>query len=55
MFKEAADIKTADTLNLIIPEAKYETIKTKPSEIQKKMVEELSERATAVHKTICSE
>ncbi|GHU51878.1 hypothetical protein AGMMS49975_06570 [Clostridia bacterium] len=50
MFKEAADIKTADTLNLTIPEAKYETIKTKPSEIQKKMVEELSERATAVHK-----
>ena len=49
MFKEAADIKTADQLNLPVPEAKFETIVVKPSEIQQDMVQSLSERAAEVH------
>ena len=49
MFKEAADIKTADQLNLPVPEAKFETVVVKPSEIQKDMVQSLSERAAEVH------
>ena len=49
MFKEVADVKTADQLNLPTPEAHYETIAVKPSEIQKKLVQSLSERAAAVH------
>jgi N12 class adenine-specific DNA methylase len=49
VFKEVADIQTADMLKLPVPEAKYETIVVEPSELQKDMVEELSERAAAVH------
>ena len=49
MFKEVADIKTSDQLHLPVPEAKFETVVVKPSEIQKGMVEELSKRAAAVH------
>jgi hypothetical protein len=49
MFKEAADIKTADQLNLPTPEAKFETVVVQPSEIQKEMVAALSERAAAIH------
>ena len=49
MFKEAADIKTSDQLNLPVPEAKFETVVVKPSEIQKDMVQALSERAAEVH------
>ena len=49
MFKEVADVKTADQLNLPTPEAHYETIAVKPSEIQKQLVQALSERAAAVH------
>ncbi|MBO1289707.1 DEAD/DEAH box helicase family protein [Faecalibacterium sp. Marseille-Q3530] len=49
MFKEAADIKTSDQLNLPVPQAKFETVVVKPSEIQQDMVQALSERATEVH------
>ena len=49
MFKEAADIKTSDQLHLPVPEAKFETVVVKPSEIQKEMVQNLSERAAKVH------
>jgi len=49
MFKEVADIKTSDQLNLPVPEAKFETIVVQPSDYQKDMVAELSERAAAVH------
>jgi len=49
MFKEAADIKTSDQLNLPVPEAKFETVVVKPSEIQQDMVQALSERAAEVH------
>ena len=49
MFKEAADIKTSDQLNLPVPEAKFETVVVKPSEIQKDMVQALSERAAEAH------
>ena len=48
MFKEIADIKTADMLNLPVPEAKYHNIAVKPSEIQKEMVASLAERAEQV-------
>jgi N12 class adenine-specific DNA methylase/adenine-specific DNA methylase len=49
MFKEAADIKTSDQLHLPVPEAKFETVVVKPSEIQQAMVKSLSERAAEVH------
>lgn len=49
MFKEVADIKTSDQLNLPVPEAKFETAVVQPSEHQQAMVAELSERAAAVH------
>ena len=45
MFKEVADIKTSDQLHLPVPDAKFETVVAKPSEIQKEMVQELSKRA----------
>ena len=48
MFKEIADIKTADMLNLPVPEAKYHNIAVKPSEMQKEMVASLAERAEQV-------
>ena len=49
MFKEVADIKTSDQLNLPVPDAKFETVVVQPSEHQQDMVAELSERAAAVH------
>ena len=52
MFKEVADIKTSDQLHLPVPEAKFETVVAKPSEIQKEMVQELSKRAVDIHSGI---
>ena len=49
IFKEAADIKTSDQLHLPVPDAKFETVVVKPSEIQQDMVQALSERAAEVH------
>ena len=49
MFKEVADIKTSDQLHLPVPDAHFETVVVKPSEHQKEMVSQLSERAAAVH------
>lgn len=49
MFKEVADIKTADELNLPTPEVVYETVVAKPTEIQQELVQELSERAARIH------
>ena len=49
MFKESADIKTSDQLHLPVPDAKFETVVVKPSEIQQDMVQALSERAAEVH------
>jgi len=54
MFREIADIKTADQLNLPVPEVEYHTIVSKPTEHQKAMVEELSKRAERVHNGIDS-
>ena len=52
MFKEVADIKTSDQLHLPVPDAKFETVVAKPSEIQKEMVQELSKRAADIHSGI---
>ena len=49
MFKEVADIKTSDQLHLPVPEAKFETVVAKPSDLQKEMVQELSKRAAEIH------
>ena len=49
MFKEVADIKTSDQLHLPVPEAKFETVVAKPSDLQKEMVRELSKRAARIH------
>ena len=49
MFKEVADIKTSNQLNLPVPQAKFETVVVKPSEIQQDMVQALSERAAEIH------
>ena len=49
MFKEVADIKTSAQLHLPVPDAKFETVVAKPSEIQKEMVQELSKRAAKIH------
>ncbi|MCM1062262.1 MAG: SNF2-related protein, partial [Eubacterium sp.] len=49
LFKEAADIKTSDQLNLPTPAAVYHNVVAQPTEIQQSMVKELSERAAAVH------
>ena len=49
MFREVADIKTADQLNLPTPTPHYETIVVPPTDIQKAMVQSLSQRATRVH------
>ncbi len=50
LWKEAADIQTADMLKLPVPEAEYITIQTEPSEAQKKMVEGLAERAEKIRR-----
>jgi len=52
MFKEVADIQTADMLNLPTPEANYEVIKTEPSEEQKEILKSLSERADDVRNRV---
>ena len=52
MFKEVADIKTADMLELPVPEANFEVIKTEPSEEQKAILESISERADAVRNNV---
>ena len=52
MFKEVADIQTADMLNLPTPEAHYEVIKTLPSEEQKEILKGLSERADKVRNRV---
>ena len=49
LFREAADIKTADQLNLPTPTAVYHTEVTQPTALQQQMVQELSERAAKVH------
>jgi len=49
LFKEVADIKTADQLNLPTPEPVYHTVIAQPTDLQKQMVQELSERAAEVH------
>lgn len=48
MFREVADIQTADMLNLPVPEAEYRVVSVKPSEMQREMVAELGERAEHV-------
>jgi hypothetical protein len=48
LFKEVADIQTADMLNLPVPKAHYEVIKTMPSDEQKEILKSLSERADKV-------
>lgn len=48
MFKEVADIKTADMLSLPVPEAEYHNVSVEPSEMQKEMVASLAERAEKV-------
>ena len=49
LFKQAADIQTADQLKLPVPEAQTHTVVVQPSELQKEMVANLSERAALVH------
>ena len=49
LFKEVADIKTADQLHLPVPEVEYHNVVAKPTEIQQGLVQELSERAAAIH------
>ncbi len=49
MFKEVADIKTSDQLNLPTPQIVYKTVNTKPTDLQSEIVKELSDRATEVH------
>ena len=48
MFREVADIQTADMLNLPVPEAEYRVVKVKPTQLQEEMVEELGNRAERV-------
>ena len=50
LFKEVADIKTADQLNLPTPEVEYHNIVAQPTEHQQEMVKALSERASEVHR-----
>ena len=49
LFKEVADIKTADQLHLPVPEVEYHNVVAKPTEVQKGLVQELSQRAAAIH------
>ena len=49
LFKEVADIQTADQLHLPVPEVEYHNIVCQPTEFQKQMVQELSKRASKVH------
>ena len=52
IWKEAADIQTADMLNLPVPEAIHTTVVTKPSEFQRDMVKDLADRADVVRKKL---
>lgn len=52
IFKECADIQTADMLKLPVPEAEYENVVLKPSEYQKDIVRSLAERAEAVRNNL---
>jgi len=49
MFKDVADVQTADMLDLPVPKANFETVLSEPSDMQKQMVQDLSERATKIH------
>ncbi len=49
IYKEVADVKTSDQLHLPVPEAEFHNIVAKPTEQQKELVQQLSERASAVH------
>ena len=49
IFREVADIKTADQLHLPVPEVEYHNVAAKPSKVQQKLVQELSERAALIH------
>lgn len=49
LFKETVDIKTSDQLNLPVPKAVYHNVVAQPTDTQKEMVQQLSERAAAVH------
>ncbi len=49
LFKETADIKTADQLNLPVPEVEYHTEVAQPTQIQKNLVQDLSKRAADIH------
>ena len=49
IFKEAADIKTADMLNLPVPEANFHNVVVQPTDIQREMVSGLSDRAKQIH------
>ena len=51
-FKEVADIKTADMLNLPVPKANYHNVVVKPSDFQQQYIESLAERAEAIHKRL---
>ena len=51
MFKEVADIQTADMLNLPVPKSEYHIVAVKPSDIQREMVASLAERAEAVRQS----
>ena len=50
IFREVADIKTADQLHLPVPEVEYHNVAAKPSEVQRELVHELSERAALIHR-----
>ena len=50
LFKEVADIKTADQLHLPTPQVEYHNVVAQPTDIQKEMVKALSERASEVHR-----
>ena len=49
LFKEVADIKAADQLHLPVPQVEYHNVVAKPTEVQQGLVQELSERAAAIH------
>ena len=50
VFREVADIKTSDQLHLPVPEVEYHNVAAKPTEVQKELVQELSERAALIHR-----
>ena len=52
MFREVADVKTSDQLHLPVPEAEYHNIVAQPTEVQKALVEKLSDRAARIHSGI---